>query len=106
MSPDDELIEQLRRTVASCGGDRIRRIILYGSRAARAADGDSDFDLLVVEGGGPVAAREERVRYCEALRGFPHPVDVWVMDEEEFEETKDVVGGLAYPANKYGVVLQ
>ena len=65
----------------------------------------SDFDLLVVER-GPVARLEERQRYHEALRAFPHPVDVWVMDEEEFEETKDVIGGLAYPANKYGVVLR
>ena len=70
-----------------------------------AAEGDSDFDLLVVER-GPVAQLEQRRRYHEAQRAFPHPVDVWVMDEEEFEETKDVIGGLAYPANKYGVVLQ
>ena len=29
----------------------------------------------------------------------------WVMSEEEFEETKSVIGGLAYPAWKEGVVL-
>jgi len=27
------------------------------------------------------------------------------MGEEEFEETREVIGGLAYPAQKYGVVL-
>ena len=27
------------------------------------------------------------------------------MGEEEFEETKNVIGGLAYPANKYGTIL-
>jgi hypothetical protein len=27
------------------------------------------------------------------------------MGEQEFEETKNVIGGLAYPAHKYGVVL-
>lgn len=27
------------------------------------------------------------------------------MGELEFEETKEVIGGLAYPANKYGIVL-
>jgi hypothetical protein len=27
------------------------------------------------------------------------------MGEEEFEETKGVIGGLAYPANKYGIVI-
>jgi hypothetical protein len=27
------------------------------------------------------------------------------MGEREFEETQNVIGGLAYPAHKYGVVL-
>jgi hypothetical protein len=34
-----------------------------------------------------------------------YPVDIWVTGEEEFKETRDVIGGLAYPAHKYGVVL-
>lgn len=105
MSPDHELIQQLHRTITACGSERIRRIILYGSQATGEAGPDSDYDLLVVER-SPVSGREERRRYLEALRGFPRPVDVWVMGEEEFEETKDVVGGLAYPAHKYGIALQ
>ena len=27
------------------------------------------------------------------------------MDTERFEETKEIIGGLAYPANKYGRVI-
>lgn len=27
------------------------------------------------------------------------------MGEQEFEETKNVIGGRAYPAHKYGIVL-
>jgi len=32
-------------------------------------------------------------------------VEPWVMSEEEFEAGKTVIGGLAYPAWKEGVVL-
>jgi predicted nucleotidyltransferase len=99
------VIEELRRSLKACGGDGIRKIILYGSRATGTALPGSDFDVLVVER-SPVAKREERRRFREALRDFPHSVDVWVMDEEEFEETKAVIGGVAYPANKYGVRLE
>jgi len=28
-----------------------------------------------------------------------------VISSERFEETKDIVGGIAYPANKYGRIL-
>jgi len=79
-------------------------VILYGSRAQGTATEDSDFDLLVVER-DPVSKREEMLRLRQALSDLGCPVDVWVMGEEEFEETRDVIGGLAYPAHKYGVVL-
>ncbi len=99
------LVEQLRRSLLACAGDRIRSIILYGSRATGSARPDSDFDVLVVEK-PPVVKREERRRLRAALREFPHCVDVWVMDEEEFRETKDVIGGIAYPASKYGLHIE
>ncbi|MGO9260848.1 MAG: hypothetical protein ACLQU1_31750 [Bryobacteraceae bacterium] len=31
-----------------------------------------------------------------------YPVDVIVMSNARFEETKNIIGGIAYPANKYG----
>ena len=31
--------------------------------------------------------------------------DVIVMDPDKYERSKDVLGGLAYPANKYGKVI-
>lgn len=34
-----------------------------------------------------------------------YPVDVIVMSTARFEETKDLIGGIAYPARKYGRVL-
>ena len=101
---DRRIGEELSQRILSVSGDRIRRIILYGSRAQNAATVDSDFDLLVVET-DPVSKQEERRRLCRQLVDLSVPVDVWVMGEQEFEETKTIIGGLAYPAHKYGVVL-
>lgn len=101
---DRKTVEELRDRLLARNGGRIRRIVLYGSRARGAATPDSDFDLLVVEA-DPVSKREEVSLLRLAVSDLPHPVDVWVMGEVEFEETKHVIGGLAYPAHKYGVIL-
>ncbi len=81
-----------------------RRIILFGSAALGAMDKDSDVDLLVLEdnGGDP---REVSLRIRTALMDLALPFDVLVMPASRFEETKEVIGGIAYPANKYGQVL-
>jgi predicted nucleotidyltransferase len=101
---DRKRAEELARRLLTCDGQRIRRVLLYGSRAQGTASEESDFDLLIIEK-DPVSKSEEVRRFRQALSDENCPVDVWVMGEEEFEETKDVIGGLAYPAHKYGVVL-
>jgi predicted nucleotidyltransferase len=101
---DQRTAEKLRARLLAHGLGCIRRIILYGSRACGTASPESDFDLLVIEI-DPVSKREEMQRLHRAVQDLPCPIDVWVMGEQEFEETKHVIGGLAYPAHKYGVVL-
>jgi len=81
-----------------------KRIILFGSAATNSIGPDSDLDLLVIEP-GLKNQREESTRLREALGDFDIPIDVFTMDPERFEETKEVIGGLAYPANKYGKVI-
>jgi predicted nucleotidyltransferase len=80
------------------------RVIVFGSVAAGGATADSDIDLLVVLDEVD-DARLESVRLRRALRGVGVPVDVIVMRSDHFEETKNIVGGIAYPANKYGRVI-
>ena len=80
------------------------RVILFGSVAAGGATADSDIDLLVVLDEVD-DARLESVRLRRALRGLGVPVDVIVMRSDRFEETKDIVGGIAFPAHKYGKVI-
>jgi len=65
---------------------------------------DSDIDLLVVEP-APQDARKMSVLIGDALRGLGFPFDVIVMATDRFEETKNLIGGIAYPANKYGRVI-
>jgi predicted nucleotidyltransferase len=101
---DRQVGEELKDRILSSSKEQIRKIILYGSRARGTAMPDSDFDLLVVET-GPVSKREEMQHLRHALRDLSIPMDIWVMGELEFEETKNVIGGIAYPAHKYGVVL-
>lgn len=94
----DQVITRLRTAAEPA------RVILFGSVAAGTATTDSDLDLLVLF--DDVAdARRESVRLRTALGEFGMPIDVVVMSTERFEETKHVIGGLAYPAHKYGKVI-
>ena len=81
-----------------------QRIILFGSAAMEQMTKDSDIDLLVLES-APGDTRKESVRIRQAVRGLGYPFDIIVMATERFEESKNVVGGIAYPANKYGKVI-
>jgi len=80
------------------------RIIMFGSAATGLMTRDSDMDLLVIERHFK-SQREEGRRLRKALSDLKIPVDVFAMSPERFEETKRVIGGLAYPANKYGKVI-
>ena len=102
MAIDSQTITEICRRILIVA--RPLRIILFGSAATGQMTPDSDIDLLVIER-NPVNTREESVKLRNALRGLGYPFDVVVMASDRFEETKMVVGGIAYPANKYGKVL-
>jgi uncharacterized protein len=80
------------------------RIILFGSYASGTPGPDSDLDLLVVAPHPPAWREGHEVR-ADLQRNFSVPLQIVFMDAEEFEETRDVVGGLAYPAWHKGRVL-
>jgi predicted nucleotidyltransferase len=80
------------------------RVILFGSGATGFMTQDSDVDLLVIEK-KVNRPREEMVKIRKALSGIAMPVDIIVMGSERFAETRNVIGGIAYPANKYGKVI-
>jgi uncharacterized protein len=86
--------------------DRFRpqMVILFGSYAHGTPTADSDLDLLVVMS-DPPPWRQTSQMTADLRNRFPIPLQIHFMDTEAFEESKDVVGGLAYPAYHWGRVL-
>jgi len=80
------------------------RIILFGSAATGQMTRDSDIDLLIVEP-APENRHEASVQIRDAVGNVNFPVDVLIIATEWFEATKNIIGGIAYPAHKYGRVL-
>ena len=102
MGVEESLLTEIVRRVL--GAVRPERIILFGSAATGQMTKDSDIDLLVVDP-APRNTRQESVRIRRALGDVGYPVDVIVIATERFEATKNIIGGIAYPANKYGRIL-
>jgi predicted nucleotidyltransferase len=102
MNVDETLLNKVVRRVLAF--TRPEKIILFGSAATGNMTGDSDLDLLIVEK-EPANTRDRSVSIRRAVGDVQYPVDVIVMSGARFSETKDLIGGIAYPANKYGRVL-
>jgi predicted nucleotidyltransferase len=102
MGIDDSLIREIVQRLL--GVTKADRIILFGSAAAGAMTLDSDIDLLVVSP-APANTIEEHVKLRRSLRGLGFPFDVFIIATEKFEESKNIFGGIAYPAHKYGRVI-
>ena len=102
MGIDESLTHEIvRRILAAAKPDQV---ILFGSAATGQMKRNSDIDLLIVEPDS-IDQHEHSVRIRRALGNLGFPVDVIVISTERFEETKNIVGGIAYPAHKYGRVL-
>ena len=102
MGVDETLLDEVVRRVLSVAHPR--KIILFGSAVTGGMTSDSDLDLLVVET-EPADTRDRSITIRRALGDVRYAVDIIVISSERFEETKDIVGGIAYPANKYGRIL-
>ena len=99
---DEKLIQEIiGRILRITNPDKV---ILFGSSVTENMTPDSDIDLLVVAKSAR-NTREASVQINDALRGLGFPFDVIVMASERFDELKNIVGTIAYPANKYGKVI-
>ena len=102
MGISEKLVQEIvQRTTSLTQPDRI---ILFGSASTGQMTKDSDIDLLLLER-QTRDNRKERLRIRQALNDLGHSFDVIVMPTDRFEESKNVIGGIAYPAHKYGRVV-
>ena len=102
MGLDETLLNEIVRRVLTAA--RPDRIILFGSAATGQMTKDSDIDLLIVDP-APQNTRAESVRIRRALGDIGYPIDVIVIARDRFEATKNIIGGIAYPASRHGRVL-
>jgi predicted nucleotidyltransferase len=98
----EDLLHEIRRRIVHALTPE--RVIPFGSYARNRATRDSDLDLLVVTD-QPINREEQWKRIRDLFRDIPLSVQVITITRQEFEETQDVIGGIAYPATKYGSVI-
>ncbi|HPO15170.1 MAG TPA: nucleotidyltransferase domain-containing protein [Candidatus Hydrogenedentes bacterium] len=94
----DEIVRRITAAVP------VEQIILFGSAAAGQMSRDSDIDLLILKN-SVANRREDWLLVQDTLQDMGYPFDIIIMARERFEETKDVIGGIAYPASKHGRVI-
>lgn len=78
-----------------------RSLYLFGSAARGAMTAASDIDVLVVMPTGTDCRRTAQALYM-ATWDFPHPLDFVVISEDRFEDARDDVGTVVYPAYREG----
>jgi predicted nucleotidyltransferase len=85
-------------------GYKPEKVMLFGSYAQGNPTEDSDIDILIVTEKG--LSPEETYKVQRQLsKRFSIPIQLICVSDEEFRETKHVIGGITYPAAKYGEVL-
>ena len=101
MITENQIKEITRRIVESYMPDKI---ILFGSYAYGKPTKDSDIDLLIIKDDTtPKIERKRKLR--ESLSDLIIPVDIFIKSNDEYNELKDIIGTIIYPAAKYGRVI-
>ncbi len=81
-----------------------QKIILFGSRAELKAQDESDVDLLVILN-TPIDRRTQYNLSSQLTKKIGLYIQLIFMNQITYEETRDIIGGIAHPATKYGVLI-
>lgn len=81
-----------------------QKIILFGSRTESRAQKDSDIDLLIISD-EPIDRKLHFNIRSQLKREVGLRIQLIVMQKDLYEETKEIIGGIANPATKYGVLI-
>jgi len=86
-APDDPILKRFRAAVSEIYGDRLERVVLYGSHARGDAHPDSDYDVAVF-----LRGMTDRIAELYRLADLSTAI---LQDGGEF------VHAMAYPADSY-----
>lgn len=98
-------IKKIDRIIKIIAGKiKPEKIILFGSYARGTNTPDSDVDLLVIM--DQVRSKREQQLYIRQLvQDIRIPKDIVVTTKKEYNRYKNIVGTVAYPANREGKIL-
>jgi uncharacterized protein len=102
---DLQTAERIKNTLLDFDGESIGRIVLHGSRTRGRARPGSDYDILVVMRHEVDDVVVESMRFSALFVNHESHVDIQVFGKTEFEECRPVPATIAYPADRYGLVL-
>ncbi len=83
---------------------RPQKIIIFGSRAEFKSREKSDVDLLIILD-GPIDRKLQFSISSQLTKKIGLIVQLIFMNKQIYEETKEIIGGIANPATKYGVLI-
>jgi predicted nucleotidyltransferase len=86
---NDPILSRFRAAVAELYGDRIERIVLFGSHARGEARPDSDYDVLVFIKDFGLRDRHEEMRRLSQITAAI------------IQDTGEMISALPYPAGSY-----
>jgi predicted nucleotidyltransferase len=115
-SPDLRTARLLALRMVAAGQGNVERVVFYGSRARGTGSPASDWDFVVVlrDGTGDIQAQEALLRDAGVGRERPGTstpageafrVDVWALEQAEWEIARNLHGHPIRTAEQEGVVL-
>jgi len=106
----DKNIEKIREIVESCAEANklsVKKIILFGSRARKDNDNESDFDILLVVGEN--IGTVDKIKLFKAINNTLAaeliPSDIIIKSEKEFSVLSGQAGTITYEAAREGVAI-
>jgi predicted nucleotidyltransferase len=103
---EKKILEELKRKLTELLGDRLKKLILYGSRARGDYDEESDIDIAVIVRG---LTRELKNRILDMVADIEvehlTPLSTLVLSEEDFEFLKKRERRIALDIEREGIPL-
>jgi len=90
----DNVLKELKTSLVTLYGDRIKKFIIYGSWARQEASEDSDIDVAIVLSGNVIPGREiDRVNdlLSEINLKYDVLISIYPVSEKSFDEIKSPI---------------
>ena len=108
---DERVLREIKRIVMEEAGKlgiRVEKVILFGSRARGEAREDSDWDILVVVGGGASWKSLFKLRSRVVVRIYKSlglEIDLIAVSSDWFESRRNMWGSIEREAAREGITV-